>query len=247
MSTPWYVTFFQGVAVEFWERVVTPEWTAEEVAFLEKALEAGAGARLLDVPCGNGRHSVELARRGCRVTSVDISQDFLTAARAAAAAAGVEVDWRQGDMRQLDCNPEFDGAFCFGNSFGYLDHAEAQAFLGSLARALKPGARLAIEMGTAAESILPALVKTRWHRAGDIYMLSENRYVAEASRLDIDYTFIRDGVAETRSTSSYVYTVAELCRLLKAAGFEVVSLVSSVSGEAYQLGSPRLIVVARRV
>jgi len=66
------------------------------------------------------------------------------------------------------------------------------------------------------------------------------------SRLDIDYTFIRGEVSETRPLSTYVYTVAEHKRLLAQAGMEVVSLVSSTAGEPYKLGSPRLILTGRK-
>ena len=246
MQSQWFETFFQGVAVEFWRRVVTPEMTAADAGFLDKALQPPPGGRLLDAPCGDGRHAREFARRGCRVTGVDLSADCLAAARAASAAESLAVEWHQGDMRDLPWQAEFDGAYCFGNSFGYLDHAGARVFLSAIARALKPGARFALDVGTVAESILPSLQPRRWHRAGDLFMLSECRYEASASRLDIDYTFIRDGVAETRPTSSYVYTVAELGRLCREAGLEVVSLSGSVSGEPYKLGSPHLLLVARR-
>ncbi len=246
MQSQWFETFFQGVAVEFWRRIVTPEMTADDAGFLVEALRAPRGGRLLDVPCGDGRHSRELARQGFRLTGVDLSADFLAAAREASAVEAPAIEWRQGDMRDLPWQAEFDGAFCFGNSFGYLDHAGARAFLSAVARALKPGARFAADVGTVAESILPSLRPERWHRAGDLFMLSECHYDASASRLDIDYTFVHDGVAETRPVSSYVYTVAELGRLCSDAGLEVVSLSGSVSGEPYKFGSPHLLLVARR-
>ena len=242
MKTEWFETFFQGPAVDFWTRAMTPALTLVDVDFLEKTFDVKPGARLLDVPCGNGRHSIELARRGYRVTGIDLSDELLAAAR-----AGLDADWRFGDMRKLELESSaFDGAFCFGNSFGYLDHEGVEAFLSALAVALKPGARLVIETGVAAESILPTLVQKRWHRLGDLMILSENRYDAAASRLDIDYTFVREGTVETRPTSSYVFTVAEIGRMLGQAGFGVVALNGGMAGEPYAVGIPRLVITARR-
>jgi SAM-dependent methyltransferase len=238
----WFETFFQGAAVDFWTRAMTPALTLADVDFLEKALEVKPGARLLDVPCGNGRHSIELARRGHRVTGIDLSDEFLSAAR-----AELDADWRKGDMRGLELEPStFDGAFCFGNSFGYLDHAGVNAFLSALAGALKPGAKLVIETSMCAESILPTMVQKRWHRVGDLMILSENRYDPWESKLNIDYTFVRGDSIETRPTGSYVFTSAELRRMLDTAGFETLSFHGGMAGEPYQLGSPRLVIVAKR-
>ena len=242
MHPNWQTDFFRGVALELWRRITTPEQTSAEAEFLQKALHAGASSHLLDVPCGNGRHSIDLARRGPRVTGVDQSEEFIAEARAA--SASLPARWIVADMRQLPWRAEFDGAFCFGNSFGYLDPVSARDFLTAVARTLKPGSRFAIETGMAAESILPGLQTKRWYKAGDIYMLSENQYHPREGRLDIQYTFVHDGQVETRPTSSYVLTVNEICRMHAEVGLEPVELLGSIAGEPYQLGSPRLIIVS---
>ena len=248
MQPEWFETFFQGVAVEFWNRAIPPALTLTEVDFLEKALAPPRGASLLDIPCGSGRHSVELARRGYHMTGIDLSADFLNSARARATEAHVQMDLRHGDMRNPNLDAEsFDGAICLGNSFPYLDRPGVTAFLAALSSAIRPGGRLVIDTGCAAESILPTLLPQRWHRFDDIIVTSKASYIAAASRLDIDYTFIQGGKIETRPSSSYVFTVAELTRMLAEAGFEVVSLAGGFAGERYELGSPRLVLTAQRV
>ena len=242
MYPNWQVEFFRGVALELWRRVTPPEQTRAETEFLQTALRATESSHLLDVPCGNGRHSIELAKRGHRVTGVDQSEEFI--AEAKAAAVSLPARWIVGDMRQLPWRSEFDGAFCFGNSFGYLDPENARKFLMAVARTLKPNSRFAIETGMAAEFILPSLQKTRWFKVGDIYMLSENQYHPREGRLDIQYTFVHNGQVETRPSSSYVLTVNEICRMHAEAGLQPVELLGSVNGESYQLGSPRLIIVS---
>jgi SAM-dependent methyltransferase len=245
VQSQWFETFFQGPFVDLWSQIIPLAVTLREVDFLEQALHLGPSARVLDVPCGNGRHAVELARRAHRVTGVDLSREFLDRARRSASEANLDVDWRFGDMRELPWSAEFDGAFCFGNSFGYLDHTGAATFLHALSKALKPGGWLAIHTGVVAESILATPLIRRWHRSGDIVMLSEPRYAPEDSRLDIDYTFIQGGITETRPSSSYVFTVAELLRMLERTGFDSPQLSGGFSGEPFQLGSPGLVITAR--
>jgi SAM-dependent methyltransferase len=239
----WQSTFFSGVALDFWRLAMTPEITTTEVKFLERALEIVPGAKLLDVPCGNGRHAIELANRGCRVTGVDQSSEYIEEAR----HAPVDAEWILGDMSDLPWSNTFDGAYCMGNSFCYLDRDAAPKFLEAIARCLKPGARFAIATGMAAESILPTLRPQRWHRTGDIFTLSEARYDVAEGRLDVDYTFIRNGEVETRPTSSYVFTVAEMRRMHAAAGLETVELSAWGADGPYGLGSPGLLMVSRKL
>jgi SAM-dependent methyltransferase len=243
MQSNWQVDFFRGVALEVWRRVMTPEQTRAEVEFLERVLRISPGAQLLDVPCGNGRHALEFASRGYSMTGLDLSEEFIAELRN---KSSIPARWILGDMRELPWVSEFDGAYCFGNSFGYLDRANAGKFLRGIARALKPGGRFAIDTGMAAESILPGLLKTRWFKVGDIFMLSQNQYHPAEGRLDIEYTFIHEGEVDTRPTASYVFTVAEMCRMHAEAGLETVELLGSTAGEPYQLGSQRLLLISEK-
>jgi SAM-dependent methyltransferase len=235
----WELNFFRDVACDMWRLAMTPAQTQAEVEFLQKTL---AASNLLDVPCGNGRHSIELAKAGARVTGVDSSVEFL--AEAQHASHNLDARWIQADMCDLPWSAEFDGAFCMGNSFGYLNPARAQQFLQAVSRSLKTGSRFVLETGMAAESILPGLQPSRWFKIGDIYMLSRNQYHPREARLDIEYTFIRNGKEEIRPSSSYVLTVNEICRMIQQVGLEPQQLLASVAGEPYQLGAQRLLLVA---
>jgi hypothetical protein len=179
-----------------------------------------------------------------KVTGMDLSEEALALAKQDAQDGGAAVDWIRQDYRKPVAGP-FDAVFCMGNSFGYLDRAGASQFLAWTANAIVPGGRLALDLSTAAESLLPSLQPRRWYRVGDILMLSSNRYVPEASRLDIDYTFIRDGVEESRRASSFVYTISEVLSMAERAGWQLESLGSMPDGGAFEVGKPALVVLRR--
>ncbi len=246
IATNWWQDFFSGVIVDFWLRVPTEEQTRGEADFIEKVLQLGPRARVLDVPCGGGRHSLELAARGYELTGVDLSTDFLKAARTQAAQRQTPVAWEQREMGDLPWHGEFDGAFCFGNSFGYQDDAGNARFLVAVSRALKPKARFVMDTGAVAESLFPAFQERRWFQVGDILFLSHGRYDPVTGRLDTEYTCIRDGKTDTRPASTRIHTYCELCRLFEGAGFANCEGYSSFNLEPFRLGSQRLLLVATK-
>ena len=73
MNPNWFETFFEGLALDMWRGACTPEQTAREADFLTDRLELQPGMTVLDVPCGNGRHTIELAQRhGERLRFADL-------------------------------------------------------------------------------------------------------------------------------------------------------------------------------
>ena len=95
---------------------------------------------MLDLACGWGRIAVPLAQRGYRVTGIDLSETFVTMARESARAAGLDIDFRQGDMREIPFVGEFDAVIMMWTAFGVLESDEEdEKVLHAVARALRPG------------------------------------------------------------------------------------------------------------
>ena len=241
----WFTTFFDSLVNDFWDAAMPPEATAAEVTYLQRTLALHEGAAVLDVPCGRGRHALALARHGLRVTGVDLSVDAVDELRRRAAASGVEVDARVGDMRDLDVGP-FDAAYSLGNSLGYFDPAGTGRFLAGVAQALRPGGRFVLDTHMVAEALLAQLQPESTYTAAGITMSDRNRYDPGESRLDTTVTFERDGEVVRREMSVWVRTSGELLRLVAGAGFEVEVLHGDLDAGPFELGSPRLLVVARR-
>jgi SAM-dependent methyltransferase len=219
IQSNWWENFFEGVVVDMWLQALPPEHTESEAESLARMLAVPSGAELLDVPCGGGRLSLALARRGYRLTGVDWSSEFLKHARSRDAAHAVT--WEQRDMRDLPWRARFDGAFCFGNSFGYLDDEGNAAFLRAVAAALKPGARFVLETPMVLENLLGHLQDRVWWKVGDLHLLVVNRYDHTRERLDIEYTFVSEGRFDVRCGSHRAYSYRELFELIQAAGFTV--------------------------
>ena len=246
MSSPWYESFFGSLALDFWRAAVPPQLTEQEVQFLAWALAVEPPARLLDFPCGLGRHALALAARGYQVTGLDLSAEAIAAAQADATARGLSMRLERGDMRAPVPDGSYDGACCLGNSFGYLEHAETERFLRNVHAVVRPGGRWILDTGVAAESLFPHLQPERTLEAGGVTYGVQSTFDPLRGRLQ-QATVLSRGPERRESAVSYaVYTVAELRRLLEAAGWTVLHAFGGLDREPFALGDRRLLLVAIR-
>jgi SAM-dependent methyltransferase len=245
----WTKDFFTAPALDAWQRSRSTDETSAEVAFLQQALALGADPqRVLDVACGDGRHAVELSRHGHAVTGVDIAPDNRERAYARARAAGVELEFLLGDAREQTFAPDFDAAYCMGNSFGYFPRAQTQQLLERVAIALRPCARFVLDTASTAESILPELHPQTWTRVDDgLTLLLECDYDARKSVLQTTYTSLEhDRVVDRRTSQHFIFTSGEIVDMLDRAGLQTLELLADLDGSPFELGSERLLLIAER-
>src|SRR3954470_21155562 len=117
----WYKTFFNGLALDVWTKVMTPDYTNTEVQFIKEFIHSANG-NILDIPCGNGRHSIALAKEGFSVTSIDIAEEYISSLQDVIDKEGLSVTPFQADILEYELSGEFDLAICLGNSFSYFSY-----------------------------------------------------------------------------------------------------------------------------
>ena len=214
--------------------------TEQEVAFLVDVLGLAPGMRLLDVGCGPGRHAHALARRGLEVVGIDISQRFIDLATERAPAGAT---FQRADARALSFDDEFDAAIslCQG-AFGLTGGPGAPldgdgAVLDGMARALRPGGRLAV-------SAFSAYFQVR-------YLEEQDAFDAEAG-VNHERTQVRDEAGQATEVDLWTtcFTPRELRLLAASVGLEVEHLWSVTPGayarDAPTIDRPELLLVARR-
>ncbi len=231
----WYESFFSQLAVDFWRAAVPPDAAKAEADFLVRELKVAVPARLLDLPCGAGRHVQELGARGFDVTGIDLS---------AAAVAGTKL--LRGDMRDPVPGGPYDGAYCFGNSFGYLTADDTERFMRNVRDAVKPGARWAIDTHLVAETVLPFAPLDRTLEAGGVKFHVRARYDEATHELVQDATLAR-GEALQRSQICYrVFSLEQVRAMLAASGWSLTATYSTLDGKTFVRGDRRLLLIAQR-
>jgi 2-polyprenyl-3-methyl-5-hydroxy-6-metoxy-1,4-benzoquinol methylase len=158
--------FFDAHAPVYEENVFTKN-TIREVDFLLEELSLQPGSTILDVGCGTGRHSIELAKRGYIVTGLDLSSEMLSKAADAAKSAGVNVNWIRADATQFSLPGKYDGAICLcEGAFGLLSQRDDSidqplSILCNISRSLKPQAKMVL-------TVLNATAMIRRHTDEDV-------------------------------------------------------------------------------
>jgi len=246
----WYESFFDGLAHDVWRALVPAAASDAEAAFLVGQVCGGDQGvrRLLDVPCGDGRLALRVAGRGHQVVGVDLSAYAVDRLRTDDTDG--RVDARVGDMRDLGVvlagTEGFDGAWCMGNSFGYLGDGDSRAFLAGVAAVLRPGGRFVLDAATVAESLLPHFGPGDRYESGGAVLTMVNAYDARTSTQINEMTLELGDQRDEREARHRVMTCREIVGLLEDAGLTVDEIAGGLDGEPFEIGSGRCMITARR-
>jgi SAM-dependent methyltransferase len=250
--TEWFDDFFDALAHDVWDGLVPDAASDAEAGWIATRLrlDDDRPAQLLDVPCGRGRLARRIAARGHSVVAVDFAAAAIDPLHD---EAPPHVDARLGDMRDLagalSAAERFDGGWCMGNSFGYLDGSATAAFLAGVARVLRPGARFLVDAATVAEVLLPHLTLDggeERHERGDVALVNSHVYEARSSTLVTRMVLERGDERAERVVVHRVLTCREVVDALDRAGFSLEHLDSDLDGTPFAPGADGCFVTAIR-
>jgi len=246
---PWWRAFFEDVYADVQLADRDDAAAAADVDVIVRRLGLDSKASVLDIPCGAGRHSLELARRGYAVAGVDFNARVVDAARARAEAESLNATFVVGDMRSVVLERGFDGAFCWFGSFGYFDDTDNTAFLAHVASLLQPGARFVIDT-VVTETIYPRFRERDWRWIGDgdarIRSIEERSY--DHATATLTSTWTRSGHHGENAATSVMrlYAYREITERMRAAGFVDIEGFDGSTDAPFRLGAQRLTVVGTR-
>jgi 2-polyprenyl-3-methyl-5-hydroxy-6-metoxy-1,4-benzoquinol methylase len=220
--------------------------TEQEIQFIINILKIDNSTRILDLYCGYGRHAIELAKRGCHVTGIDANQEFLDIARQKAMEAGVQIDFLQCDMRDINYNQSFSAIINMFVAFGYFSDKENSAVIQKIARALQPGGYFLIDLLNRDWMVRNNLNRYWRHPSGEYvlaYKIELQQGVAVMRRELLNQL---TGAKTHAEFALRAYSLEEMSDILKQNGLSIAASYGGFDGSPYSKDTPRMIILAQK-
>jgi cyclopropane fatty-acyl-phospholipid synthase-like methyltransferase len=213
----WTSEFFEAFRPAF--GLIDKKATNAQVKYLITKLKLKPGSSFLDCPCGIGRVSMPLARRGIRVTGVDITQSYLDELDNKAKRAKLNIKTIHGDMRRINFDSRFDAGGNLWTSFGFFNkESDNLLTLKKMYKALKPGGRFALHLIN--RDWVTINFQTRgWQDLGKTRILESRKFDYRTSTSQSKWSYIRDGKEQVFDVNMRMFSYHELVGLFESVGF----------------------------
>lgn len=241
----WHDKFFAGVYTKVLAHTFPDAVSRKQANGIKARLGLRRGQRALDLPCGQGRITLSLARLGIRMVGVDLQPHYIQRAKTLAKRRRLKADFQMGDMRHAAFQNEFDAAFNWFGSFGYFNTRQNQQVLANFFRALKPGGRFLLQCPNK-DWIERNFRSVMEYTVGGIKVTQNNRWVKFGKTIRTDWTFRSRNKIERQVSVMRQFDQKDLTVLLKKAGFRKIRFYSDLKGNPLGQDSTAIIVVAQR-
>lgn len=240
--------FFAGSYKHAWKGISPEGLTLAETDFIMELAALREGSLVLDMLCGYGRHSIELARRGMRVTAIDNLPDYISEIRQAAESEQLPINAQVENAASMNLDQAYDAVICMGNSFSFFDRATTFQIIRNISAHLKPGGKMFINSWMIAEIAIRYFREKDWHYAGDYKCMLEYEFMFDPTRIESEQTIIsNNGEIEVVQGIDYIYTLNELDAMFSEAGLQTIARYSTPRKRKFSLGDTQIYIVVNKI
>jgi len=224
MRQDWFIDLYDDFRMRTGFGSIPVEQTCQEVDFLWDVLALAPGSKVLDLFSGAGRHSKELARRGCMTTGIEQSCRYVELARAGAPEGA---RFLAGDVRTVDFGSGFDGAIIMFHSFGYFTDEEDRQVLAKIHQALRSGGRFLVEILNR-DWVLANFQEREQKMLDGVQVVETRRFDALTSRNHFRIERHSASGTVTREGAWRLYSPHEMKGVSEAAGLEFLDAYATI-------------------
>jgi len=192
----------------------------KEIAFYTKQLNLKKDMSFLDCPVGIGRIAIPLAKKGIKITGVDITASYLMELEEKAGKLKLPIQLFHLDMRKIDFDNQFDIAANLWTSFGYFEkESDNILVLKKLFKAIKPGGKFVMQVINR-DWIMKNFLSSGWEEVEGLKILEKREFLYDRSASVTEYSFLKDGKEVSLTSYIRMYSFHELKALFEKVGFQ---------------------------
>jgi cyclopropane fatty-acyl-phospholipid synthase-like methyltransferase len=216
-ESEWWHDFFPAFRPVF--NRVSKKSTNAQVNYIIKKLNLSSGKKFLDCPCGIGRIALPLARKGVKVTGVDIIPSYLDELEKKAKRLGLKIKLVCSDMRRINFKNQFDAGANIWTSFGFFKkESDNLLVLKKMYQALKPGGKFMLHLINR-DWIMVNFALSDWFQVEKVRVFEKNEFNYATSFSQSIWYFLKNGKETSHETKIRMYSCHELIAMFKSAGF----------------------------
>ncbi len=217
-----------------------------QIEFLEKYVGLSKDKKILDLCCGNGRHSIELKKLGYDVIGIDLSEDLLDFARKKASENNIDLKLIKCDMREIPYKDHFDLVVQFFTSFGYFEtDEENQKVLSAISDSLKINGKFLIDYLNP-DYVVKNLIEKDEKIVSELFIKQERWIDNLKNRVNKRITIIVDGKSSVFNESVRMYSLDEIRAMLDISDLQLTDVYGDFDGSSYSPNSPRMILIGKK-
>lgn len=233
----------------FMERIYSSDKTEIEINFLTERLAIKPNHKILDLPCGYGRHAIPFASRGCQILGIDQSAPFISEGKFRAQQRGLSIDFRVGDMREINFQNEFDVVLMLGTSFGIFSKNENMDVLKKVSHSLKKGGKFCLEHYS---QYYPSMVKKGIKRNSIFefegnFLLDRVFLHEQSNQIEYKRTYLFGDQRKDASIFMQMYSLEQLKIMFDSLGFKIFDIYGGPQGNLYTEESHLMMVLAQKM
>ncbi len=241
----WYEEWFGDDYITLYNHRDEEE-SVKFIKTLQSILKLKKGHKILDLCCGAGRYSIELAKVGYEVTGIDLSEDLIKTAHKNTAKNGLRIDYHIRDMRDIRFVNHFDGVVNMFTSFGYFRKDEENTrVIGAVYKSLTESGWFVLDFMNK-ESTLEKLQPYDESVSNGIKVIQKRRYDIETGRIEKEILINKGGVQKGYNESVRLFSIEELRAMFWKIGFEIIREFGDYNGTDLINESPRVIIIGKK-
>jgi SAM-dependent methyltransferase len=246
MKNDWFHAYFDESYGNLILDSILPEYTENQVCFIEKALQPKKQASFLDLFCGKGRHTLVLAKKGYSVTAVDFVPSFIDELKIKSEQQHLPICPICKDAREISFKNQFDHVIVFFTSFGYFSDEENSNLLSQIRTSLKPNGTCLLDVENR-DYLLRFFCKEKWRKKSFGWLLERNTFYQKTSRhRTLRIVIDNNGIATESERIIRLYSEHEILQIGQQAQLKVVQTFGDYDGSPCRNNSPRIITVFKK-